>query len=61
VDSLAKELFTRLRERITKNVLLKFYNFLLVPMQAELWTEIQGAVTTLSDDQVPGRSPPPPL
>lgn len=52
VDSLAKELFTRLRERITKNVLLKFYNFLLVPMQAELWTEIQGAVTTLSDDQL---------
>ena len=33
-------------------MLLKFYNFLLVPMQAELWTEIQGAVTTLSDEQV---------
>ncbi len=32
VDALAKDLFTRLRERITKNVLLKFYNFLLVPM-----------------------------
>jgi len=32
VDNLASQLFTRLRDRITKNVLLKFYNFLLVPM-----------------------------
>jgi hypothetical protein len=52
VDSLAKELFTRLRERITKNVLLKFYNFMLVPMQTELWNVIQGKVTTLSDEQL---------
>jgi len=52
VDNLAKELFNRLRERITKNVLLKLYNFLLVPMQTELWSEIQGKVTTLSDAEL---------
>jgi hypothetical protein len=52
VDSLARELFTRLRERITKNILLKFYNFLLVPMQTELWSEIQGRISTLSDEQL---------
>jgi len=52
VEALTKELFVRLRERITKNVLLKFYNFLLVPMQTELWNEIQGKVTTLSDAQL---------
>jgi len=52
VDTLAKDLFTKLRERITKSVLLKFYNFMLVPMQTELWNEIQGKVTTLSDDQL---------
>jgi len=52
VDGLAKELFVRLRDRITKNVLLKLYNFLLVPMQTELWSEIQGKVTTLSDAEL---------
>eukprot|EP01089_Gocevia_fonbrunei_P003433 TRINITY_DN13398_c0_g1_i1.p1 TRINITY_DN13398_c0_g1~~TRINITY_DN13398_c0_g1_i1.p1 ORF type:complete len:820 (+),score=248.00 TRINITY_DN13398_c0_g1_i1:64-2523(+) len=52
VDALAKELFQRLRERITKNVLLKLYNFLLVPMQTELWSEIQGKVTTLADSEL---------
>ncbi|KAL6077942.1 Dynamin like protein [Balamuthia mandrillaris] len=52
VEQLTKELFTRLRDRITKNILLKFYNFLLVPMQTELWNEIQGKVSTLGDDQL---------
>jgi len=52
VDSLARDLFERLKERITKNVLLKFYNFLLVPMQTSLWAEIQGKVTTLTDEQL---------
>jgi len=49
VVELATHIFNELRDRITKNVLLKFYNFFLVPMQGELWTEIQGKVGTLSD------------
>jgi len=49
VSELSKELFNSIRDRITKNVLLKFYNFFLVPMQNELWNEIQGKVNSLID------------
>jgi len=49
VVHLSTELFNELRDRITKNVLLKFYNFFLVPMQSELWNEIQGKVNCLGD------------
>jgi len=52
VVNLSTELFNELRDRITKNVLLKFYNFFLVPMQHELWNEIQGKVNCLSDSQL---------
>lgn len=52
VSKLAADLFKSIRERITKNVLLKFYNFFLVPMQTDLWTEIQRRITTVSDDQL---------
>ncbi|PRP78525.1 hypothetical protein PROFUN_13582 [Planoprotostelium fungivorum] len=51
VENLATELFLRLKERITKNVLLKFYNFFLVPIQSELWGDIQGKVNTLGDTE----------
>eukprot|EP01114_Cavostelium_apophysatum_P015586 TRINITY_DN4277_c0_g1_i1.p1 TRINITY_DN4277_c0_g1~~TRINITY_DN4277_c0_g1_i1.p1 ORF type:complete len:853 (-),score=267.01 TRINITY_DN4277_c0_g1_i1:65-2512(-) len=37
-----EEIFTRLRDRIIKNVIRKIYNFFLVPfMNVELWEEIQ--------------------
>jgi len=49
VVHLSTELFSELRDRITRNVLLKFYNFFLVPMQNELWNEIQGKVNTLPE------------
>jgi hypothetical protein len=52
VVNLSKELFSQLRDRITKNVLLKFYNFFLVPLQSDLWNEIQGKVNCLSDNQL---------
>jgi len=52
VVNLATELFTKLRERICKNILLKSYNYFLVPMQTDLWGEIQGSVTCLSDEQL---------
>lgn len=52
VSKLAADLFKSIRERITKNVLLKFYNFFLVPMQTDLWNEIQRRITTVSDEQL---------
>jgi len=52
VTNLAAKLFDDLRERITKNVLLKFYNFFLVPIQTELWNVIQGDITCMSDKQL---------
>jgi len=52
VDHLATQLFDSIRVRITKNVLLKFYNFFLVPMQTDLWNEIQAKITCLSNDNL---------
>jgi GTPase Era involved in 16S rRNA processing len=52
VSKLAADLFKSIRERITKNVLLKFYNFFLVPMQTDLWNEVQRKITTVSDEQL---------
>jgi len=45
-------LYERIRDRIKRNVLLKTYNFFLVPLQIELWNVIQGKVTSLSDAQL---------
>lgn len=42
VVQLTTQLFDRIKERIIRNVLLKFYNFFFVPMQLELWNEIHG-------------------
>jgi len=52
VGKLANDLFKNLKKRITKNILLKSYNFFLVPMQTELWAEIQGNITTMSDAEL---------
>eukprot|EP01132_Coremiostelium_polycephalum_P007622 gene7622-9377_t len=52
VEQLTTQLFETIRKRITKNVLLKFYNFFLVPMQTELWNEIQGKITCLSNESL---------
>eukprot|EP01114_Cavostelium_apophysatum_P012433 TRINITY_DN277_c0_g1_i1.p1 TRINITY_DN277_c0_g1~~TRINITY_DN277_c0_g1_i1.p1 ORF type:complete len:856 (+),score=372.25 TRINITY_DN277_c0_g1_i1:231-2798(+) len=52
VVHLATDLFLKLRLRITTNVLLKFYNFFLVPMQSDLWNEIQGKVNCLGDSSL---------
>ncbi len=49
VVAMSKHIFGKLRQRITKNTLLKVYNFLLVPMQGALWTSLQAAVASLSD------------
>ena len=52
VVKLATETFDKIRDRIAKNILLKSYNYFLVPMQTEIWSEIQGSITCLNDDQL---------
>lgn len=52
VSKLATDLFNSIRDRITKNVMLKFFNFFLVPVQTELWTELQRKVTSISTDEL---------
>jgi len=52
VVNLANELFIKIRDRICKSVLLKSYNYFLVPMQTDVWSEIQGNITGLTDDQL---------
>jgi len=52
VSESSQDIFNNTRERIAENVLLKCYNYFLVPMQSELWGEIQGKITILSDEQI---------
>eukprot|EP01111_Echinosteliopsis_oligospora_P010549 TRINITY_DN3309_c0_g1_i2.p1 TRINITY_DN3309_c0_g1~~TRINITY_DN3309_c0_g1_i2.p1 ORF type:complete len:709 (-),score=188.36 TRINITY_DN3309_c0_g1_i2:77-2203(-) len=52
VGALSSRLFEEVRNRITKNVLLKCYNYFLIPMTTELWGEVQTKITTLSDDML---------
>jgi len=52
VTQLADKLFVDVRSRITKNVLLKCYNYFLIPMQTDLWGEVQSKITTLSDQML---------
>eukprot|EP01098_Paradermamoeba_levis_P006680 TRINITY_DN276_c0_g2_i1.p1 TRINITY_DN276_c0_g2~~TRINITY_DN276_c0_g2_i1.p1 ORF type:complete len:633 (+),score=230.65 TRINITY_DN276_c0_g2_i1:473-2371(+) len=48
----ATEKFTEIRKRITKNVMLKIYNFLLVPLQTEMWGEITSQITSLTLENI---------
>jgi len=52
VPRLAMEAFGDIKQRVTRSVVLKLYNFFLLPMQTELWNEIQGKVTCLSDEML---------
>jgi len=52
VAAIAQELFVKIRDRIARNVALKTYNFFLLPMQTDLWTEVQGNITCLSDAEL---------
>ena len=52
VSEFAGKLFVDLRERVVENVLLKCHNFFLVPMQTDLWGDIQGKVTQLDDQAI---------
>eukprot|EP01098_Paradermamoeba_levis_P003184 TRINITY_DN1483_c0_g1_i4.p1 TRINITY_DN1483_c0_g1~~TRINITY_DN1483_c0_g1_i4.p1 ORF type:complete len:118 (-),score=50.73 TRINITY_DN1483_c0_g1_i4:96-449(-) len=48
----AAERFTEIKKRIIKNVLLKVYNFFLVPLQTELYGEITSHITSLMSDEI---------
>jgi len=52
VMELASQLFADVRNRITKNVLLKCYNYFLIPMQSDLWGEVQSKITTMTDQML---------
>eukprot|EP01105_Mastigella_eilhardi_P005414 TRINITY_DN17136_c0_g1_i1.p1 TRINITY_DN17136_c0_g1~~TRINITY_DN17136_c0_g1_i1.p1 ORF type:complete len:739 (-),score=270.97 TRINITY_DN17136_c0_g1_i1:108-2324(-) len=49
VVALAAQLFAQIKDRITRNVLMKFYNFFFVPLTADLCNDVQGKVSALSD------------
>ena len=50
VRDLAARLFDTLKQRIVSNVIVKFYQFLLVPLDAPLWAAMQKQVSELADD-----------
>jgi len=50
VKALASSIFDILRKRIISNVLLKFYQNLMVPFDTDLWDSLQREVSTLTDD-----------
>eukprot|EP01097_Dermamoeba_algensis_P004231 TRINITY_DN2796_c0_g1_i1.p1 TRINITY_DN2796_c0_g1~~TRINITY_DN2796_c0_g1_i1.p1 ORF type:complete len:386 (-),score=134.94 TRINITY_DN2796_c0_g1_i1:91-1248(-) len=52
VTGLAQERFEEIKKRITKNVMLKTYNFFLVPLQNELWGEITSAISSLPAEEI---------
>jgi len=52
VTNLATEIFTITRDRISKNVSLKIYNYLYVTLQTKLFAELQGSITTMSDKEL---------
>jgi hypothetical protein len=47
VQALSANIFKSIKERITRNTLLKCHNYFLAPMQSPLWGEIQGKVSVL--------------
>jgi len=52
VIELSAELFNSIRQRVTTNTVLKFYNFFLVPLQKGLWNEIQSKISSLDDSEL---------
>ena len=49
VSAMAAAIFDVLRRRIASNVLLKFYQHLLVPLDTEFCSELQRQVSSLTD------------
>merc|ERR1711991_642225 len=52
VSTLAGEVFATLRDRVSANVQIKFFNFLLVPLQTQLVAGVQERTNVLSDEEL---------
>lgn len=52
VREIATKLFNIIKGRIASNIITKFYQFLLVPLDTPLWTKMQNQVSELSDESV---------
>jgi len=52
VRELASSIFDSIKKRVTRNVLLKCYNYFLLPLQNDLLGEIQGQINVLTDDSI---------
>jgi len=52
VINLARSIFTKIRDTISYNIKLKWYNFFLVPLQTLLWNQIQESVNVLSEQDL---------
>jgi len=52
VSEISKKLFDVIKGRIASNIIAKFYQFVLVPLDAPLWTKMQNQVSELSDETI---------
>jgi hypothetical protein len=52
VKELASHVFATLRDRVAANVQLKFFNFLLVPLQTSLVAGVQERTNVMTDDEL---------
>jgi len=52
VRDIATKLFDVIKGRIASNIVSKFYQFLLVPLDKSLWTQMQNQVSELSDETI---------
>jgi len=52
VREMATRLFDVIKTRIASNIISKFYQYLLVPLDAPLWTKMQNQVSELSDETI---------
>jgi len=50
VNDIATRLFDVIKTRIASNIIAKFYQHLLVPLDAPLWTKMQNQVSELPDE-----------
>jgi len=52
VRDIATKLFDVIKGRIASNIISKFYQFLLVPLDTVLWSKMQNQVSELSDETI---------
>jgi len=52
IPEIAEDLFDVIKARIASNIITKFYQYLMVPLDAPLWTKMQNQVSELSDETI---------